>query len=149
MRRARALALAMLTVAGAATGARAADFRSVANNAAILFDAPSAKARKLYIVNRGYPLEITVQLAGWTKVRDANGTFSWVETKELADRRTVIVKPPVAPVRQAADDAAPVVFQAQQNVVLDVVGTEPAGWLQVRHEDGTAGYIKAAQVWGS
>jgi hypothetical protein len=42
-----------------------------------------------------------------------------------------------------------VVFEAQQNVVLDVVGAQPAGWLQVRYEDGTAGYIKAAQVWGS
>jgi SH3-like domain-containing protein len=148
MRRARVLALFVLAAAGSA-GARAADFKSVANNAAILFDAPSAKAKKLYIVSRGYPLEITVQLEGWTKVRDANGTFSWIETRELAERRTVIVKPPIAPVRQNADDAAALVFEAQQNVVLEVVGAEPAGWLQVRHEDGTTGYIKAAQVWGS
>jgi SH3-like domain-containing protein len=149
MRGCKALALIVLAAAGAGASAGAADFKSVASNAAILFDAPSAKAKKLYIVNRGYPLEITVQLEGWTKVRDANGAFSWIETKELADRRTVIVKPPVAPVRQAADDAAPVVFEAQQNVVLDMVAAQPAGWLQVRYEDGTAGYIKAAQVWGS
>ena len=148
MRCGRALALIVLA-AGVCASAGAADFKSVASNAAVLFDAPSVKAKKLYIVNRGYPLEITVQLEGWTKVRDANGAFSWIETKELADKRTVIVKPPVAPVRQTADDAAPVVFEAQQNVVLDVVGSEPAGWLQVRYEDGSAGYIKAAQVWGS
>lgn len=149
MVRARALALAFAAAGGVAAGAVAAEFKSVANNAAILFDAPSSKAKRLYIVSRGYPLEVTVQLEGWTKVRDANGTFSWVETRDLADRRTVIVKTPVAPVRQAADDQASVVFEAQQNVVLEVIGNEPAGWLQVKHEDGSTGYIKAAQVWGS
>ncbi|MGE5526240.1 MAG: SH3 domain-containing protein [Rhodospirillaceae bacterium] len=149
MVRARALALAWVATAGVAAGAAAAEFKSVANNAAILFDAPSSKAKRLYIVSRGYPLEVTVQLEGWTKVRDANGTFSWVETRDLADRRTVIVKTPVAPVRQAADDQASVVFEAQQNVVLEVIGNEPAGWLQIKHEDGSTGYIKAAQVWGS
>lgn len=142
----RAIALTLLAAAGAA---HAADFKSVASTAAILFDAPSSKAKKLYIVSQGYPLEVTVQLEGWTKVRDANGTFSWVETRELGDRRTVLVKPPVAPVRQAADDQAPVVFEAQQDVVLEVVAAEPGGWLQVRHEDGSAGYIKSAQVWGA
>lgn len=144
-----ARALLVVLLAGGAAGAAAADFKSVANNAAILFDAPSSKAKKLYIVGRGYPLEITVQLQGWTKVRDANGSFSWIETSELADRRTVMVKTPVARVRQSADDQAPVAFEAQQNVVLEVVAAEPAGWLQVRHEDGSTGYVKAAQVWGS
>jgi SH3-like domain-containing protein len=147
--RATAQVLAFVAAAGCAAGAAAADFKSVASTAAVLFDAPSSKSKKLYIASRGYPLEVTVQLEGWTKVRDANGTFSWVETKELTDRRTVLVKPPVVPVRQSADDQAPVVFEAQQNVVLEIVATEPAGWLHVRHEDGTAGYLKAAQVWGS
>ncbi len=149
MRTTRAFGMALLASSVCITGAAAAEFRSVANNAAILFDAPSSKAKKLYIVSRGYPLEVTVQLEGWTKVRDASGAFSWVGTHDLGDRRTVIVKPPVAAVRERADDQAPVVFEAQQNVVLDVVGNEPAGWLQVKHEDGTTGYIRAAQVWGS
>lgn len=132
-----------------AASAAAADFRSVAPNAAILYDAPSAKAKKLYIVNRGYPLELTVQLEGWTKVRDASGAFSWIESKDLADKRTAIVKPPLAAVRQGPDDKAPLVFEAQQNVVLEITGSDPGGWLHVRHEDGASGYIKAAQVWGS
>jgi len=149
MRITRRIVLGVLAAGALAANAAAADFRSVAANAAILYDAPSAKAKKLYIVNRGYPLEVTVQLEGWTKVRDANGAFSWIENKELADKRTVLVKPPVAQVRQSADDKAPVVFEAQQNVVLEVTGSDPAGWLQVRHEDGASGYIRAAQVWGS
>ena len=142
-------ALVFVALTACAAGAQAADFKSVGDEAAILFDAPSTKAKRLYIVNRGYPLEVTVQLQGWTKVRDANGAFSWIESSELADRRTVLVKVPLAPVRQSADEQAPVVFEAQQNVVLEVTGTEPAGWLQVKHEDGSTGYIKSALVWGA
>jgi SH3-like domain-containing protein len=60
----------------------------------------------------------------------------------------VMIKVPVAQVRQTADDQAPVVFQAQRDVILDLVDTERPGWLHVRHADGASGYIKPAQVWG-
>ena len=76
------------------------------------------------------------------------GDLSWIESKNLADKRTVLVKAPLAQVREAADDSAPVVFQAQQNVLLEVV--EAAGaWLRVRHRDGQAGFVRVAQVWGA
>ena len=132
---------------GAAGAAGAADFRSVADGAAVLYDAPSLKSKKLYVVNQGYPFEVIVVVEGWTKVRDASGDFSWIESKNLADKRTVLVKVPVAQVREAADDGSSVAFQAQQNVMLDLVETAGA-WLRVRHRDGQTGYIRTAQVWG-
>ena len=89
---------------------------------------------------------MTVQLRDWAKVRDANGTFTWIDKKELSERRTALVKAPLAQIRQAADEKSPVSFEAQQGVVLDIVSAE-AGWLQVRHEDAT-GYVRAVQVWG-
>jgi SH3-like domain-containing protein len=138
------------TVAGwlAASPGLAADYRSVAVNAAVLYDAPSARSKKLFVVSQGYPLEIVVVVEGWTKVRDASGDFTWIESKLLADKRTVMVKASLAQVRSAADDAAPLVFEAQQNVVLELV--EVAGpWLRVRHHDGQTGFIRVAQVWGA
>src|SRR5688572_3818609 len=105
----------------AAASAQALDFRAVGEPAAVLYDAPSARANKLYVVNRGYPLEVIVSLEGWIKVRDASGGFAWIEAKHTTDRRTVMIKVPVAQVRQKPDDAAPVASQAQQNVLLDVV----------------------------
>ena len=136
----------LLALASVAAGA--ADYRSVADSAAVLYDAPSAKSKKLFVVNQGYPLEVVVVVEGWSKVRDANGDLLWVESKQLTDKRTVLVKAPLAQVREAADDNAPVVFQAQQNVLLEVV--EAAGaWLRVRHRDGQAGFVRVAQVWGA
>ena len=144
------LALAIIVSAGlgwAGAGA-AADFRSVAENAAVLYDAPSAKAKKLYVVSHGYPVEVLVMVEGWSKVRDANGELTWIESKHLADKRTVLVKAPLAQVREAADDNSPVAFQAQQSVLLDLLEVA-GGWLRVRHRDGQAGFIRITQVWGA
>lgn len=139
----------ILVAAGGIAPASALEFRSVSENAAVLYDAPSAKANKLYIVNYGYPVEVLVAVEGWAKVRDVNGDLTWVESKNLTDRRTVTVKVPLAQVRQSADDNAPVVFQAQQNVILDLVEAASGGWMRVRHRDGQTGFVKASQVWGA
>lgn len=133
----------------AAAPAWALEFRSIAGTAAVLYDAPSAKSRKVYVVNHGYPLEVVVVVEGWTKVRDAAGEFTWVETKALSDKRTVMVKVPVALIRQGTDDASPVVFQAQQDVILELESAATGGWLRVKHRDGQSGFIRIADVWGA
>ncbi len=140
------LAAAVFGWAGAGA---AAEFRSVAENAAVLYDAPSAKAKKLYVVSHGYPIEVVVVVEGWSKVRDATGELTWIESKQLSDKRTLLVRTPLAQVREAADDNAPVVFEAQQYVVLELQEVASGGWLRVRHRDGQAGFVRVAQVWGA
>jgi SH3-like domain-containing protein len=139
-------ALAVLAVL--ATPAGAADFRSIADNAAVLYDAPSAKSKKLYLLGRNYPVEVVVSVEGWTKIRDAGGELAWVENRNLSPHRSVMVKVALADVRQAADDKAPLVFQAEQNVLLDLVELTGTGWARVTHRDGQSGYIKLNLVWG-
>lgn len=145
---AAAAAAAVAVGAFAASPAAAAEFRSVAENAVVLYDAPSAKAKKLYVVNLGYPVEVVVVVEGWSKVRDVTGEMTWIESRRLSDKRTVMVRMPMAQVREAADDTAPVAFQAQQNVLLELLEVTGAGWLRVRHRDGQTGYVRVAQVWG-
>lgn len=142
------MALITALLSGAAGAAGAADFRSAADAAVVLYDAPSAKSRKLYIVSRGYPLEVVVQVEGWVKVRDAAGTLSWAEAKSLDAARGVLVKSATAVVRQKPADDAPVAFEAQRDVLLEVVEQAASGWIHVRHRDGSAGYVRAADVWG-
>lgn len=139
------LALAALVFAGAA---QAADFRSVAENGAVLFDAPSRAAKPVYVVSRSYPVEVIVNLEAWVKVRDHAGALSWIERKALTEKRMVLITVPVATVRTRADDAAPVAFTAQENVTLDLVEAAAGGWVRVRHADGSAGFVRANQVWG-
>jgi SH3-like domain-containing protein len=127
--------------------AQALDYRSVGVAAAVLYDGPSAKARKLFILNQGYPVEILVTLDAWLKVRDASGELAWVEAKNLSARRMVMVSVPNADIRQSPDESAPVLFQAEQDVLLEVVETAD-NWARVKHRDGATGYIRITQVWG-
>lgn len=131
-----------------ACNAGAADFRSVQDSAAVLYDAPSRQATPLYVVSRSYPLEVIVNLDAWVKVRDHAGALTWIEKKALSDKRMVLVSAPSAEARQRPEDGAPAVFSAAQNVVLELVEVAPNGWLRVRHSDGASGFVRAASVWG-
>jgi SH3-like domain-containing protein len=126
----------------------AGDFRSVAENGTPMYDAPSVRAKKLFVASRLYPVEIVINIDNWVKVRDQAGDLAWVERKTLSEKRTVIVTAAVADVRQAANDQSAVVFQAQQGVALDVTEPPTGGWVRVRHAEGQSGYIKIGQVWG-
>lgn len=128
--------------------AHAIEYRSVAVNAAVLYDAPSAEARKTFLLSRYYPVEIIVTLEKWVKVRDASGALAWVAIKDLSDKRTVLVTAPVADVRQSPSAAAPLVFQAEKDVALELVEFDSGGWVKVKHRDGQTGYIQVSQVWG-
>ncbi len=143
----RALAAALLLAASAA--AQSADYLSVGENAAVLYDAPSREAKALFVVSRHYPLEVIVNLEAWVKVRDHAGALSWIERKLLTNRRMVVVVAPSAEARQRPEDGAPLAFAAAQNVALELLGVAPGGWLRVRHPDGANGYLRANLVWGA
>lgn len=129
--------------------AHAAEFRSVAQDAAVLYDAPSKAATPLYIVSRDYPLEVIVKLEAWVKVRDQTGALSWIENSALSDRHMVMVTTPSVQVHVRPDEAAPIAFVAAQNVALELLEVAPGGWLHVRHDDGSNGYLRASLVWGA
>ena len=143
-----ALLLAAFSAGVVVDRASAADFRSVQESAAVLYDAPSRQATPLFVVQRSYPLEVIVNLEAWVKVRDHAGALTWIEKKALSEKRTVLVTAPSAEARQRAEDGAAVVFSAAQNVTLDLVEIAPNGWLRVRHSDGATGFVRAASVWG-
>jgi SH3-like domain-containing protein len=138
-----------IALAAVALPAGALEYRSVAVEAAILYDAPSTQARRIAILSRYYPVEVVVTLDKWLKVRDATGALAWVEAARLTERRMVLVTAPEVEVRQAPAADAPVVFRAEKDVALELVEFAGQGWLRVRHRDGQSGYLRIDQVWGA
>jgi len=146
--------LAMACVLNAGVVA-AGEFRSTAETVSVLYDAPSMKAKPLFVLGHDTPLEVIVTLEGWVKVRDASGSIGWVDKKALSDKRTLVVRVPVAEVLANPDPTAPLVFRAEQHVLLELA--EPAtssgttavpGWVKVRHRDGQTGFVRIAQIFG-
>ena len=127
--------------------AQAIEYRTV-ETTTVLYDAPSQRGIKQFVIRRDTPVEIVVSLDGWAKIRDSEGTLAWIERKFLADRRSLIVTASRAEIRQANNESSPLVFEAEKNVSLDYLEASPGGWIKVRHRDGQSGYVRANQVWG-
>jgi SH3-like domain-containing protein len=141
---------ALLVFSGLALtcGAAAIEYRSIATPASAFYDAPSLQGKKLFLVREGMPLEVLVKVEGWTKVRDAEGAIAWIENKALGAHRTVVVTVDLADIRQNASHDAPVVFQAEKWVALELLESGATGWVKVKHRDGASGFVHITQIWG-
>ncbi len=127
----------------------ALEYRSVAVPKAILYDAPSSSAKKILLLSQYYPVEIIVNLGDWIKVRDAQGSISWVEAMQLSSKRTVMVNINHAEIRQSAQASSALMATLEKAVVLEVVDLKlNNGWLKVKHRDGIVGYILISSTWG-
>lgn len=135
---------------GGVASVHAADFKSIGSSPAILYDAPSEKGRKVFVAPRGMPVEVVLSYNEWTKIRDASGDLSWVESKQLSNRRMLVVKLANgnAKVKASTDDNAPVVMTAERGALLELIDPVSSGWVRVKHRDGISGFIKATDVWG-
>jgi len=152
---ASALCFAASLAAAAALPAAASDYRATADSPAVLYDAPSAKAKALFVYGRDVPMEVLVNVEGWTKVRDSSGTIGWLSAKSLGGKRMLLVRGSSVDVRANPEESAAVVFRAEQNVLLELAETAGSasstgtpGWVKVRHRDGQTGYVRISQVFG-
>jgi len=139
---------ALLALFYGASAASAVDFVSVSSSSAILYDAPSAKAKKKFVVNRYTPFEQIVTLDKWIKVRDNKGELAWVEKRVLSSKRYVFVLIPLLDVFAEPDSGSAKVFRVHQQVALEYLDSTGAGWIKVRHRDGSVGFVRSTDVWG-
>lgn len=139
--------LGLLCCCGSGT-VSAVDYVSVSAASAVLYDAPSLKAKKLFVVNRYMPFEQVVTLDNWVKVRDRSGGLYWAEKRVLSSKRYVFSLPAELEVRTTPDAGATKAFQVRQQVALEWLESTGSGWIKVRHQDGEVGYVRSTEVWG-
>ncbi|MEO8039303.1 MAG: SH3 domain-containing protein [Betaproteobacteria bacterium] len=125
----------------------ALEFRSIGGIPAILYDGPSVKANKIFVIGSGSPVEVVSTLEGWVKVRESGGELGWAEARALVPKRTVSISVGQVTVRSEPSESATPVFRAQPGLILELL--EVTGiWARVRHQDGLTGYVRTNQVWG-
>ena len=141
--------IALIALMLVPTLAAALEFKSVAVPKAVLYDAPSASAKKVLLLSQSYPVEIIVNLGDWLKVRDVQGSINWVEAKQLSAKRTVLVTAANAEIRSDAGAASSLLATLEKDVVLELVDSKlNNGWLKVKHREGVTGFILISSVWG-
>lgn len=125
-----------------------ARYRSVAKPEAVMFDAPSDKANKIFVAPQGMPVEVISVLRTWVKVRDPLGDLAWISRDDLTDRR-MLMATTVAALRRDAAAQAPAWFSVDRGVVLELLDERPVnGFFKVKYAEGQIGYIQPDQVWG-
>jgi SH3-like domain-containing protein len=140
--------VALFVLLFGASVVHAVEYVSVSESNAILYDAPSTKAKKLFVVNRYMPFEQVVTLDSWVKVRDRSGGLYWVEKRVLSNKRYVFALLPLVDARAEPDFASPRLFQVRQQVAMELIESTGTGWIKVRHLDGNVGYVRSSEVWG-
>lgn len=148
MKRRVPFSVLLLTSLLAASAAQAVEFKSVGASPAVAFNAPSDKARKVFVAPRGMPVEIILTQNGWSKVRDAVGDLFWLEAKSLTAKRNVVVTAPSVKLHVTADDASAAVAIIDKGVLLELVAPASSGWVKLKHRDGPVGFAKIGEVWG-
>ena len=141
--------LALSALLCCASAVHAVEYVSVSEGSAILYDAPSTQAKKLFVVNRYMPFEQIVTLDNWVKVRDRSGGLYWVEKRVLSGKRYVYALLPLLEVRAAPESGAARVYQVRQQIALELLESTGTGWIKVRHLDGDVGYVRSTEVWGN
>ena len=146
---ARCLALATALLGTFCAPVHAAEFRSINVAAAVLWDGPSDKAKKVFLAPRGMPIEVVSTLNAWVKVKDLSGDIAWVAASDLGKTRTVVAIT-LATIRNAAQDGSAMSFQAERGVTLELLdgGQVTTGFVRVKHKDGSTGFVKTGEVWG-
>ncbi|MFA7270167.1 MAG: SH3 domain-containing protein [Sterolibacterium sp.] len=139
--------LAFVILLLAALPAAALEYLSLAE-ASVMYDAPSLKATPLFVIARQTPVEVVVALEGWYKVRDSAGSLAWIEKRQLSEKRTLLATAARVQVRSQPEPNATPIFEAEKDVVLELIEPAAAGWAKVRHRDGQSGFIRTNQVWG-
>ncbi len=127
--------------------AHALDFRSASRHGATLYDTPSDKARKLYVLSRATPLEVLLEQADWLRVRNQKGNIAWIKKQDTSPQRYVqVIKSGI--VHKDARSNTESVFRTEPGLLLEMLTNTKTGWIKIKHRDGLTGYIRIEEVWG-
>jgi SH3-like domain-containing protein len=142
-----ALIALLLSAPHLTQGQPAAGMVSVAREEINLRAGPGTNHDALWLVGRGYPLEVIGRRGDWIQVRDFEADSGWVYRPLVARDPHFVVKATVANVRSEPRGNARIVGKARYGDVVKTVERR-TGWVKVRHPDGLKGWISRQLLWG-
>jgi SH3-like domain-containing protein len=128
----------------------AAEYASVKKNGVNIRSGPSTDDEVRWEIFKDFPLEILQRENDWVNCLDFEGDKGWVYGDLLSAKKTAIVKKEKINLRNIPEtgDNSRIIALIKYGVVFDVI-TKKDDWLEVRHEDGTQGWVHKDLVWPS
>lgn len=137
-----------LTVVLATTGMAAAQqMVSVKGSVVNMRDGPGTQTQALWKLKRGYPLKVLERRGQWLKVQDFENDRGWVAASLTGRQPYHIVKAPVANIRSGPSPKHRIVGRVTHGELLKTQ-EKRAGWVKVKKEEGTSGWVARRLLWG-
>ena len=138
-------ALVLLTSNTAAT---ARDMAAVNRNEINMRSGAGTQHEALWVLSRGYPLEVLARKGKWLKVRDFENDRGWVY-KPLTSARSPhhVVKVQVLNIRSKPSLRSRVLAKAAHGEILKTLGRKD-DWVKVQQDGGPVGWVARRLVWG-
>jgi len=108
---------------------------------------PGTKYKVVWVLKRGYPLQVIGEKNNWYRVRDFEGDTGWVFAPLTGTRPHLVVKKDKVNLRSGPGTGYRIVAQARRGVVFRTV-KQGKGWVKVRHENGVTAWVSRKLLWG-
>ena len=97
---------------------------------------------------KNYPLLVIDRKGDYIHVRDYQGDNFWIHQNFLSTNRTCVVKIKSANVRMGPGADNEIECHAEQGVTFQILQNKD-DWFEVKHSDGSRGWIAQGIVWGN
>jgi len=140
--------LLALLITGLCYGTAIGETVSVAAESANIRSFPTLSGSRVILqVPQYYPLRILENEGKFFKVTDYRDREGWIYESLVTKAPGVVVRSGPANVRKAPGTKQPVLFKAEEGVSF-LRMEEQQGWVKVRHESGSMGWISRELLWG-
>lgn len=101
----------------------------------------------LWVLAKGYPLQVTARKGQWLKVRDFENDTGWIFRPLVNQKPHHIVKGAVVNLRSGPSIRSSIVGKATQGEVLRTLERRPQ-WVKVQQDGGLRGWVASRLLWG-
>lgn len=138
---------ALLAGAFAPAGAQAREMVSVDRAEINMRTGPGTDRESIWLLSRGYPLQVLGHKGRWLHVKDFENDKGWVYRPLTDGTPHFVVKAKVANIRSAPSTKARVVGKANYGDVLRTLAHKD-DWAKIRDADGLVGWVARRLLWG-
>lgn len=137
-----------LALLAASTPASARDMVAVDRPEINLRSGAGTGHEALWVLSRGYPLEVLGRKGEWIRVRDFENDRGWVYRPLTSSRSPHhVVKAQTVNIRSQPSLKGRVLAKAERGEILKTLGRND-DWVKVKQEGGPTGWVARRLVWG-